>query len=146
MPESMQTNKNSKPKPRKVIIKVMTTESATDDVFAFFENVKNMETGGVLKSVIKGDDGWWLFETPSGKAKIKTRPFKELGILDHTFIAGDLEWNVFVRIIPNEKGSTTTWTFIRPDNLSDEQFEQQLKMFDLEISGWKNALEQMNNA
>ena len=40
----------------------------------------------------------------------------------------------------------TTWTFVRPDNLTDKQFEEQLKMFDQEISGWKNALEQMNNA
>ena len=140
----MQTNKNSKP--RKVIIKVMTTESATDNVFDFFENVKNMETGGALKSIIKGDDGWWLCETPAGKAKIKTHPSKELGILDHTFITGDVVWNVFVRIIPNEKGSTTTWTFIKPNNMSDEEFEEQLGMFDLEISGWKNALEQMKNA
>ncbi|MGA8842588.1 MAG: hypothetical protein WB511_03320 [Nitrososphaeraceae archaeon] len=48
--------------------------------------------------------------------------------------------------MPNEKGSTTTWTFVKPYSLSDEQFEEQLKMFDQEILGWKNALEQMNNA
>ncbi|HEX7180036.1 MAG TPA: hypothetical protein VF220_09955, partial [Nitrososphaeraceae archaeon] len=77
---------------------------------------------------------------------IKTRPYKELGILDHIFIAGQIEWNVFIRIVPNEKGSTTTWAFVRPDSLTDEQFEEQLKMFDQEILGWKNALEQMNNA
>lgn len=66
--------------------------------------------------------------------------------MDHIFIAGGIEWNVFVRIIPNAKGSTTTWIFVRPDNLTDEQFEEQLKMFDVEISGWKNALEQKNDA
>lgn len=140
----MQNTHNSKP--RKVIIKVMTVERDMNDVFDFFENVKNMETGEALKSINKGDDGWWLCETPIGKAKIKTRPYKELGILDHIFIAGGIEWNVFVRIIPNEKGSTTTWTFVKPYSLSDEQFEEQLKMFDQEILGWKNALEQMNNA
>ena len=54
----MQNTHNSKP--RKVIIKVMTVERDMNDVFDFFENVKNMETGGALKSINKGDDGWWL--------------------------------------------------------------------------------------
>ena len=48
-----------------------------------------------------------------------------------------LEWHVFVRIIPNEDGSTVSWTFIRPDGIS----EKQLANFDSEISDWKSALE-----
>ncbi|MFY9872384.1 MAG: hypothetical protein WAK17_21955 [Candidatus Nitrosopolaris sp.] len=39
-------------------------------------------------------------------------------------------WHVFVRIIPNEDGSTVTWTFVKPDG-----------NFDSETSNWKSTLE-----
>jgi hypothetical protein len=57
-------------------------------------------------------------------------------------VGGGIEWNVYVRVVPNQKGSTTTWTFIRPDRLSDEDFESQLKGYDLEIAGWTRVLNQ----
>jgi hypothetical protein len=52
-----------------------------------------------------------------------------------------IEWNVYVRVLPNGNGSTITWTFIKPDGLSDEQFKEQLKSFDSEIDAWRKALE-----
>ena len=115
--------------PRKVVVK-----RGIDDVFGFFENIKNMEIGGAIKSVVKGEDGWWTFEhVMAGKSKIRSRTNKEFGILDHIFVGGGIEWNVYVRIVPNQSGSTTTWTFVRPDGLSDEDFESQLKGYDSEI-------------
>jgi hypothetical protein len=65
------------------------------------------------------------------------------GIMDHVFIGGGLEWNVFVRVVPNQSGSTTSWMFMRPNELNDDQFEDQLKIFDVEIDQWKIALENM---
>jgi len=41
----------------------------------------------------------------------------------------------------NKKGSTTVWTFLKPDSLTSKQFQEQLKGFDLEIDGWKKHLE-----
>jgi hypothetical protein len=38
---------------------------------------------------------------------------------------------VYVRMFPNEEGSTTIWTFMRPDGLTDEQFQEQPKGFDI---------------
>jgi hypothetical protein len=126
-------------KPRKVIIKTMTVNRGVDDVFNFFENVKNMEIGGAIKSVTKGEDGWWTFEhIVSGNSKIRSRTNREFG----NIVGGGIEWNVYVRVVPNQKGSTTTWTFIRPDRLSDEDFESQLKGYDLEIAGWTRVLNQ----
>jgi hypothetical protein len=66
----------------------------------------------------------------------------EFGILDHVFVGGGIKWNVYVRIVPNQSGSTTTWTFVRPDGLSDEDFESQLKGYDSEIAGWTRVLNQ----
>ena len=43
--------------PRKVIVKTITVKRSTDTVFEFFKNIKNMENGGILKDITKGEDG-----------------------------------------------------------------------------------------
>jgi hypothetical protein len=138
---SSQTTKEAK-MTRKVVIKVMIAKSSVAKVFDFFENVKNMETGGALKSMSKDENEWWTCDSPVGKAKIKISHNNiELGILDHIFVASGIEWNVYVRIVPNQNGSTTTWIFTKPDGLGEKEFEAQLKGFDSEIAGWKSTLE-----
>jgi hypothetical protein len=127
--------------PVDAIVKTMTCNRTPDDVFDFFQNVKNWESGGIITSVTKVDTDRWTCSTPAGKAKIKCIPDKESLILDHTFIAGDVTWNVYVRILANKKGSTTVWTFLKPDSLTSKQFKEQLKGFDLEIDGWQRRLE-----
>ena len=132
--------------PKKVIVKTMTVEKNANEVFDFFNDMKSMEIGGAIKSLRKGEDDWWTFEhNIAGESKMKHVSVPQYGILDHVFIGGGLKWHVFVRIIPNQSGSTTTWTFLRPDGLDDKQFEEQLKMFDLEINNWHKALENSNN-
>ena len=44
-------------------------------------------------------------------------------------------------MIPNESGSTVSWLFIRPEPITQEQFEGQLHNFDNEITGWQETLE-----
>ena len=130
-------------KPRKVIVKLMSVSSSVDKVYAFFEDVKtSMEAGKAAKSVTKGEGGWWTFDhVTAGPSKLRHTTVRSAGIIDHVFSGGGLEWTVYVRIVPNKGGCTTTWTFIRPDGLTDEQFEQQLKSFDKEIELWKQTLE-----
>ena len=126
---------------KKAVVKVMIAESDVTKVFDFFENVKNMETGGALKSVRKDENGWWTCDSPVGNAKIKIiHNNRELGVLDHVFLVNRIEWKVHVRIVPNYNGSTTSWILTRPDELSEEEFEAQLNGFDSEIAGWKSAL------
>ena len=129
--------------PRQVIVKELTVNRSANQVFDFFSNVKNMEIGGAIKSVTKGEGDWWQFDhTVAGKGKMKVTPVSDFGILDHEFVGAGLEWKVYVRVVPNEEGSTTTWTFMRPDGLTDGQFQEQLKGFDLEINNWKKYLEE----
>ncbi len=127
---------------RQVIIKSLNTHSGTQETFDFFSNPKNMELGGAIQSVQKSSDGSYTFDhTIAGKSKMKLTVNQEFKILDHVFQGAGLEWNVYVRVIPNGNGSSITWTFIQPDGLGDEQFKEQLNNFDLEIEGWRNALE-----
>ena len=98
------------------------------------------QTGGAIKSVSKGEKEWWQFNhTVAGNGKT---PVSDFGILDYEFVGAGLEWKVYVRVVPNEEGSTTTWTFMRPDGLTDELFQEQLKGFDEEVNNWKKYLEQ----
>jgi hypothetical protein len=121
----------------------MTVNKPVNQVFHFFSDIRNEESGGAIKSVTKGDDDWWNFDhVVAGKGKMKVSPVPEFRILDHEFVGGGLEWKVHVRVVPNEKGSTTTWTFMRPDGLTDEQFQEQLKGFDIEVNNWKRYLEE----
>jgi len=130
--------------PRKVIVKTLTITKSVDKVFDFFGNMKNMEIGSAIQPLEKSDNGWWTFEhSIAGKSKMKQTLSHEYGIMDHVFIGGGLEWNVFVRVVPNQSGSTTSWMFMRPNELNDDQFEDQLKIFDVEIDQWKIALENM---
>ena len=143
MATASQQNQTDSTTPRKVIVKTMSVSRSTNDVFEFFKNVKNMESGGILKDITKAEeDGWWKFNTPVGESKLKhSRVEQELGIIDHVFVGNGLVWHVYVRIVPNQEGSTVSWTFIRPNGLDDKQFEEQLTAFETEIEGWKKALE-----
>lgn len=124
-----------------VLVKSMNSSKSTHEVFAFFSDAKNMELGGVIQSVKKSSGEWYTFDhILAGKSRMKHIVNPEFKRLDHVFQGGGLEWKVFVRVYPNRDGSTITWTFIKPDGLSDRQFEEQLKNFDLEIDAWKEAL------
>jgi hypothetical protein len=129
--------------PRQVIVTVLTVNKPTKQVFDFFSDVKNMEIGGAIKSVTKDEGDWWQFDhTVADKGKMKITPIADYGILDHEFEGVGLRWKVYVRVVPNEEGSTTTWTFMRPDGLTDEQFQEQLKGFDEEVNNWRNYLDE----
>ena len=53
-------------------------------------------------------------ETPIGPAKLRIRPNKELGILDHDFLAPDASWTVPARVVPNADGAEFMITFFHP--------------------------------
>jgi len=127
--------------PRSVIVKTLVTRKDVKTTFDFFHNLKNWETGGALKNIRQGNDGWWITDSPFGEARIKLRHDAKFGILDHDFVGGGGQWTVFCRVTPNESGSVASWLFIRPEPMTHEQFEEQLKNFDSEISGWKKTLE-----
>ncbi|HYF98515.1 MAG TPA: hypothetical protein VD815_00330 [Candidatus Saccharimonadales bacterium] len=101
-----------------------------------------MELGGAISNIVKDRDDWYAFNhVVAGSAQLKiSAKDRQLGILDHLFEGGGLAWTVYVRIIDNGYGSTTTWTFLRPDGLTDSKFEEQLRGFDMDIENWNKHL------
>lgn len=71
-------------------------------------------------------DGWWSFSTPRGNAKLKFKENKSLGILDHMFIDKDSKWDVPMRIVPSGDESEIIITLIKPNELTDEQFNERM--------------------
>ena len=128
--------------PKKTIVKIMVSHKSKDTVFNFFEDAKNLEIGGAISNIVKDIDDWYTFNhIVAGSARLKiVVKDRELGILDHLFEGRGLSWTVYVRIINNGYGSTTTWTFLKPDGLTDGQFEEQLVGFDVEIEKWNKHL------
>jgi hypothetical protein len=112
-------NSTIKPKPQKTLVKIMVSEKSKDKVFDFFEDAKNLEIGCAISNVVKDMDEWYSFNhIVAGNARLKiVSKSRELGILDHLFEGGGLSWTVYVRIINNGYGSTTTWTFLKPHGL-----------------------------
>ncbi len=71
-------------------------------------------------------DGWWSFSTPRGNAKLKFNENKSLGILDHMFIDKESKWDVSMRIVSSGDESEVIITLIKPDELTDEQFNERM--------------------
>jgi hypothetical protein len=55
---------------KEVVIKAMTCTKSIDDVYDFLQDVKNWETGGILKSITRSGNNSWTCDRPMGKAQI----------------------------------------------------------------------------
>ncbi len=86
-------------------------------------------------------DGWWSFSTPRGNAKLKFNENKSLGILDHMFIDKDSKWDVPMRIISNGDESEVIITLIKPDELTDDQFNERMIEIEQVFKNMKKIIE-----
>jgi len=86
-------------------------------------------------------DGWWSFTGPHGKSKLKFDEDKSHGILDHQYIDEESTWNVPMRVVPSGDFSEVIITLNKPDELSDEQFDQRVSEMGELIASMKNIIE-----
>lgn len=130
--------------PRSVIVKTFVADKEPTKVLEFLLNVKNWEYGGVQRNISKADGDWWNTESSFGKARIRLRPNREFGIFDHDYSARGREWTVYCRVTPNERGSTISFQFIRPEGMPQQEFESQLgSSFESEMENLKKAIESL---
>jgi hypothetical protein len=87
------------------------------------------------------EDGWWHFIGFHGEARLKFNENKSLGILDHQYVDEESSWNVPMRIVPSGDFSEVVITLNKPDELSDEQFDQRISEIGEMIVTMKNIIE-----
>ena len=87
------------------------------------------------------DDGWWSFTGPHGKSKLKFNENKSLGILDHKYIDEESVWDVPMRVISNGDFSEIMITLNKPDELTDDQFNQRVEEIGEMVNNMKQIIE-----
>ena len=87
------------------------------------------------------DDGWWLFTGPHGKSRLKFNENKPFGILDHQYIDEESSWNVPMRVVSSGDFSEVMITLNKPDEITDEQFDQRISEMGEMIVTMKNIIE-----
>lgn len=86
-------------------------------------------------------EGWWSFSTARGKAMLKFKENKSLGILDHMYIDQDSKWDVPMRVVSNGNESEVIITLIKPDELTDEQFNERMIEVEQVFANLKKIIE-----
>jgi len=87
------------------------------------------------------DSGWWSFTGPHGKSKLKFNENKSLGILDHQYVDEESSWDVPMRVVSNGDFSEVVITLNKPDEITDEQFDQRMAEIDEMFDSMKNIIE-----
>ena len=87
------------------------------------------------------DDGWWSFTGPHGKSKLKFNENKSLGILDHQYVDEESSWDVPMRVVSNGDFSEVVITLNKPDEITDEQFDQRMTEIGEMFNSMKNIIE-----
>ncbi len=114
-----------------------TVDRKTGEVFDAILNLPRKMFPGAIKQ----DDGWWMFEGPFGKARLKFREDEKLGILDHIYEDSEAKWNVPMRVVSNGDFSEVIITLFKPTHFSDELFNERMKEMEKIVQQMKQAIE-----
>ncbi len=112
----------------------------------------NKKTGDAFDTILQvppkmmpgaklNDDGWWSFDGPHGKSRLKFDENKSLGILDHKYIDEESTWNVPMRIVTIGDFSEIIITLNKPYELTDDQFDQRMVEMEAMVVTMKNIVE-----
>ena len=84
------------------------------------------------------DDGWWFFTGPHGKSQLKFNENKSLGILNHQYVDVESSWNVPMKVVPRGEVAEGVSTLNKPDELTDDQFDQRISEIGEMVIAMKN--------
>ena len=95
----------------------------------------------IMPDAKKSKDGWWSFTTPRGTAKLKFNENKTFGILDHLYVDEESKWNIPMRVVPSGDESEIIITLIKPDEITDEQFNERMNEIGQVFQNLKELIE-----
>ncbi len=115
----------------------ITVEKKTGDVFdAILQIPPKMMPDAKIN-----DARWWSFTGPYGKSKLKFNENRPLGILDHQYVDEESSWNIPMRVISSSNVSEIVITLNKPDELTDDQFDQRVTEIGEMFQSMKNIIE-----
>ncbi len=125
------------------ITKTISIDAPAAKVFSFVSNLANWPKWAIANviAVKPGSGEWWAMETRTGLGRLRIRPNEALGVLDHDFISGGVQWTVPARVVANGEGSEFVMTFIQPSSLAKDTFDKQLALVDKELAKLKEIME-----
>ena len=116
----------------------MSVSRKTGDVFDAILN----SPPKMMPDAKQNDDGSWSFSTPRGNANLKFMENKTFGILDHLYVDDESSWAVPMRVVSNGDKSEVIITLLKPDVLTDEQFDERMKELGILFENLKKIIEQ----
>jgi len=116
---------------------ILSVSRKTGDVFdAILESPPKM-----MSDAKKNPDGSWSFSTPRGMANLKFNHNKTLGILDHLYVDDETSWEVPMRVVASGQESEVLITVVKPDILTNEQFDDRMKEIEILFDNLKKIIE-----
>jgi len=116
---------------------ILTVGRKTGDVFdAILESPPKM-----MPDAKKNTDGSWSFLTPRGIANLKFKQNKTFGILDYLYVDNETSWDIPMRVVSSGEESEVIITLVKPDILTDEQFEERMNEIEIIFNNLKEIIE-----
>lgn len=95
----------------------------------------------IMPDAKQNGDGSWSFSTPRGNANLKFKHNKTYGILDHLYQDEENLWDVPMRVVPSGNESEVIITIVKPDTLTDAQFDERMKEINQLFENLKQIVE-----
>jgi len=115
----------------------MSVKRKTGDVFDAILN----SPPKIMPDASKNKDGSWSFSTPRGNANLKFMENKTLGILDHSYKDDEASWDVPMKVIQSGEESEVIITIVKPEILTDDQFDERMKELGILFANLKTLIE-----
>jgi len=116
----------------------MSVSRKTGEVFDAILNSPSQ----MIPDAQKNKDGSWSFSTPRGNANLTFKENRSFGILDHLYVDNEAKWEIPMRVIPSGDESEVIVTIVKPESLTDDQFDERMAEVELLFSNLKKLIEQ----
>ena len=122
----------------------LSVEKPWAQVYGFASDPRNMPRWAAgLGGGLKPDGNDWIADGgPLGEVRVNFAPTNEFGVIDHVVTLPDgLKAYNALRVTPNGSGAEVSFTLLRLDGVTDEDFEEDAKAITADLETLKSLLE-----
>ncbi len=122
----------------------LSVEKPWAQVYGFASDPQNMPRWAAgLGGGLKPDGNDWIADGgPLGEVRVNFAPANEFGVIDHVVTLPDgLKVYNALRVTPNGSGAEVSFTLLRLDGMTDEDFEEDAKAITADLETLKSLLE-----